>query len=74
MMPPLQGRLSVDQMCTLAQVSRAGYYRWLKRKQPRAEENAVRAAIQELAVEHHRRYGYRRIAVELRDRGMVVNP
>ena len=26
-----------------------------------AEEIAVRAAIQEIAVEHHRQYGYRRI-------------
>jgi len=73
MMAPLQGKLSVEQMCVLAQVSRAGYYRWLKRKQPRTEENAVRAAIQEIALEHHRRYGYRRIAVALRDRGMMVN-
>jgi transposase InsO family protein len=34
---------------------------------------AVRAAIQEIAVEHHRNYGYRRITAELRHRGMVVN-
>ena len=44
-----------------------------RRKQPGVEETAVRAAIQEVAVEHHRRYGYRRITAELRHRGMVVN-
>ena len=33
----------------------------------------MRAAIQEVAVEHHRRYGYRRITAELRHRGMLVN-
>jgi len=33
----------------------------------------VRAAIQEIALKHHRRYGYRRVARELRARGMNVN-
>jgi len=33
----------------------------------------VRSAIQRIAVEHRRRYGYRRIAAELRRRGMPVN-
>ena len=72
-MPSLQGKLSVERMCVLAQVSRAGFYRWLQRRQPGAEETVVRAAIQEVAVEHHRRYGYRRITAELRHRGMMVN-
>jgi len=72
-MPSLQGKLSVERMCALAQISRAGFYRWLQRKEPGVEETAVRAAIQEVAVEHHRRYGYRRITAALRHRGMVVN-
>src|SRR5690242_4926564 len=33
----------------------------------------VRSAIQQIAVEDRRRYGYRRISAELRRRGMVVN-
>ena len=64
-MPSLQGKLSVERMCTLAEVSRAGFYRWLHKRQPRVEETVVRAAIQAIAVEHHRRYGYRRITVML---------
>jgi len=72
-MPSLQGKLSVERMCMLAQVSRAGFYRWLQRRKPGVEETVVRAAIQEVAVEHHRRYGYRRITAQLRHRGMVVN-
>jgi putative transposase len=72
-MPLSQGKLSVERMCALAQISRAGFYRWLQRKQPGVEETAVRAAIQEVAVEHHRRYGHRRITAALRHRGMVVN-
>jgi putative transposase len=73
MMASVQGRLSTERMCRLAEISRAGFYRWLKGHQPRAEEVAVRAAIQEVAIEHHRNYGYRRITAELRARGMVVN-
>jgi transposase InsO family protein len=33
----------------------------------------VRSAIQEIALEHRKRYGYRRITAELRRRGMAVN-
>lgn len=60
-------------MCWLAGVSRAGYYRGLRERHPEEEEMEVRAAIQSVALEHHRRYGYRRIAAELRRRGMQVN-
>jgi transposase InsO family protein len=60
-------------MCRLAGVSRAGFYRYLARRQPREEAMEVRSAIQSIALEHRRRYGYRRIAFELRKRGMAVN-
>jgi len=70
---PLQGRLSIEHMCQLAGVSRAGFYRSLQDRAPVEEEMAARSAIQEIAVEHRRRYGYRRITAELRRRGMLVN-
>ena len=40
---------------------------------PVEEEMEVRSAIQRIAVEHRRRYGYRRITAELRRCGMLVN-
>ena len=70
---PLQGSLSIERMCELARVSRASFYRSLKERQPAEEETEVRSAIQQIALEHRRRYGYRRICVELRRRGMQVN-
>ena len=70
---PLQGRLSVERMCRLAPVSRAGFYRSFKEQMPLEEDREVRSAIQEVALEHRRRYGYRRVAAELRRRGMLVN-
>ncbi len=60
-------------MCQLAAVSRAGYYRHLAQHQPDQEDMDVRAAIQEIALAHQRRYGYRRITAELHRRGMQVN-
>jgi putative transposase len=70
---PLQGRLSIERMCELARVSRASFYRSLKEQRPAEEETEVRSAIQQIALEHRRRYGYRRICAELRRRGMQVN-
>ena len=61
----MQGNLSIERMCQLAQVSGAGFYRSLAEQTPVEEEMEVRAAIQRIALEHRRRYGYRRIAAEL---------
>jgi putative transposase len=69
----LQGSLSVERMCQLAQVSRAGFYRSLQERAPEEEEMAVRAAIHEIFLEHKRRYGRPRITEELHRRGMQVN-
>ncbi len=70
---PLQGGLSIERMCELARVSRASFYRSLKEQRPAEEETEVRSTIQQIALEHRRRYGYRRICAELRRRGMQVN-
>ena len=69
----LQGSLSIERMCQMVPVSRRGFYRSLKEQQPVEEEMEVRSAIQQIALEHRRRYGYRRITAELHRRGMQVN-
>ena len=71
-MMQLQGRLSIESMCGLAQVSRAGFYRSLAESAPAEEEMEARSAIQAITLEHRRRYGYRRVTAELRARGMAV--
>ena len=70
---PLQGNLGVERMCQLAQVSRAGFYRYQQEQTPEEEDMNLRSAIQQIALEHRRRYGYRRISAELRRRGMLAN-
>jgi transposase InsO family protein len=70
---PMQGSLSIERMCQLGRVSRAGFYRSLKERVSLEESMEVRSAIQQMALEHRRRYGYRRVTAELRRRGMLVN-
>jgi putative transposase len=67
-----QGELTIERMCALAGVSRAGYYRAWAASAPRAEETGVRDAVQRAALAH-RHYGYRRIAAEMRRDGWAVN-
>jgi putative transposase len=67
-----QGELTIERMCKLSGVSRAGYYRHFAASAPRAEETGVRDAIQRLALAH-RHYGYRRITAQLRREGFAVN-
>jgi putative transposase len=67
-----QGEPTIARMCSLAGVSRVGYYRNWAASAPRREETAVRDMIQRVALaEKH--YGYRRVAVELRRAGFAVN-
>ena len=70
--PRPQGELTVERMCVLAGISRAGYYRQWRMVAPRQEETAVRDAIQRVALAN-RYYGYRRIAAQLRRDGLVAN-
>ena len=70
--PRPQGELTVERMCALAGVNRAGYYRQWRASAPRAEVTAARDGIQRVALAN-RRYGYRRIAAQLRRDGFVMN-
>jgi len=69
-------QLSIAQSCHALEVSRSGYFKWLK--QPgtilfaNSENEDLRDEIQEIALEFPG-YGYRRITVELQNRGYEVN-
>jgi putative transposase len=69
---PLQGSMSVERMCQFAQVSRAGFYRSLQERTPVEEDMDLQSSIQQIVMEHRRRYGYRRVSAELRRRGMLA--
>jgi len=61
-------------MCRVLQVSRSGYYRWLKRKpSPRQLDNQrLDAEIREIYDASKQRYGSPKITQELRDQGRKV--
>ena len=69
---PLQGNVGVERMCQLAGVSRAGFYRYLRRGWQWEEEVALRSTVQDVVIEHRWRYGYRRVTEELRARGRLM--
>ena len=63
----------MEQQCHLAEVSRAGYYRYLQQTAPEQADLLLRARLQELAVAHHRLRGYRMLTALLRREGQLVN-
>ena len=62
----------MSRMCKAADVSRSGYYRFIKPGEDRAEEMELRDTIQKIAIQMPA-YGYRRITAELGRRHWVVN-
>jgi len=65
--------LSIESMCRLGQVSRAGFYRHWREREPRVEETELRSRMHEIVLAHRRNYGYRRVTQELRNQGWAVN-
>jgi putative transposase len=65
--------LSIESMCRLGQVSRAGFYRHWREREPRAEQTELRARMHQIVLAHRRNYGYRRVTQELRNQGWAVN-
>jgi putative transposase len=72
-MMSVQGSLSIEQMCRLGGVSRAGFYRGLEASYGVQQDMELRSEMQRIALEHRRRYGYRRMGAELERRGFYVN-
>jgi transposase InsO family protein len=71
--PETQGCPSIDHLCALAKVSRAGFYRFGEVRRPERTEADLRDKIQTIALKN-RFYGYRRIGQELwRLHGLRIN-
>lgn len=70
--PGLQGQTSIDALCRLSAVSRAGYYRQLEKVAPKRADTELRDLIQQIVLAK-RRYGYRRVTWQLRRSGVPAN-
>jgi putative transposase len=66
-----QGQTSIERMCELGKVSRAGFYRDWQERQPEEAEVALRDVIQKAALAR-RTYGYRRITPFVQRAGIAV--
>jgi transposase InsO family protein len=70
------GSVSVNSAAKLLEVSRSGYYKWLQSSHRHVSKDnsdiSLREEIQNIAVEFPG-YGYRRLTVELRNRGYLAN-
>lgn len=68
--------ISINRAAELLDVSRYGYYKWVNKSQHYASEKnsdiLIREEMQNIVIEFPG-YGYRRVKVELRNRGYVVN-
>jgi len=63
---------TIQRLCQLGRVSRAGYYRHFEAHAPARADADLRDAIQRLSLAH-RHYGYRRITAQLRREGRIAN-
>jgi putative transposase len=64
---------SIERLCRLAGVSRAGYYRFWRKSAPRQHDTMLRDKIQEVALANPHR-GYRLVTWKLvNEEGLVVN-
>lgn len=69
----LRDNVAVSAVCDLLEVSRSGFYAWRSLRETHRDERdrELLPVIEEVFRHHRRRYGARRIAVELSSRGIA---
>ncbi len=67
-------KYSISQMCKFFDVSRSGYYAYLKRKDIPDRDLTLAEKIKECQESNHKTYGYRRVHIWLERQGIYRNP
>ena len=67
-------KYSISEMCRLFEVSRSGYYGFVKRMDKPAKDLELSELIRECQQETKQTYGYRRVAIWLERKGVHHNP
>ena len=67
-------KYSINSMCKFFEVSRSGYYAFLKRMDIPDRDLPLAEKIRECQEESHRTYGYRRVQIWLERQGVYRNP
>ena len=63
----------MEGQCQLAEVSRSGFYRYPQQEKPKEEDLLLQERLQQFAVAHDRKCGYRRLTALLRREGYLAN-
>ncbi|RSI36414.1 hypothetical protein D8875_10200 [Streptococcus sanguinis] len=69
----VSGGFRLDLLLETAHLARSTYYYHLKQLDKPEKNQGLKAEIQSIYSEHKGNYGYRRVTLELRNRGFVVN-
>ncbi len=69
----VSGGFRLDLLLETARLARSTYYYQLKQLDELDKDKELKAEIQSIYCEHKGNYGYRRITLELRNRGFMVN-
>lgn len=69
----LRHMFDLDLLLNQANMARSSYYYYEKRSQSVDKYNVVKELIKQIYNQNKGRYGYRRITLELRNRGVVIN-
>ena len=69
-----KGKYSINSMCKFFEVSRSGYYAFLKRMDMPDRDLPLAEKIRECQKESHRTYGYRRVQIWLERQEIYHNP
>ena len=69
----VSGGFRLDLLLETAYLARSTYYYQLKQLDGHDKDKEIKGENQEIYYEHKGNYGYRRISLELRNRGFVVN-
>ena len=67
-------KYSISEMCRFFEVSRSGYYDYVKRMETPAWDLPLAEKIQECQKDSHSTYGYRRVHIWLERQGIHKNP
>jgi hypothetical protein len=68
-----RGKYPIKLMCEFFEVSRSGYYAYLKRKVQPQRDETLAALIRQCQEQTHSTYGYRRVGIWLERRGIKTN-
>lgn len=69
----LRHKYKIINLVKVADLPRSTYYYWVERMKRPDKYKLIKSVIKQIFEEHQGRYGYRRITMELRNRGYLLN-